>query len=494
MDYGLIFLTLSPEFVLTVSALVVLGLDLTVLKGTSRIYRMTAAAGVMAIGIFAAILLLQYYVQPVRFPLGMLVQNPLNLLVKKVILFVALTIGLLATEVRFTRNVGEYYALLILATVGMMLLVSAENLLSLFVGLELTSLSLYVLAAYNERSRESAEAGMKYFLFGGMSAAFLLFGFSYLYGLAWTLELAGLNAGLSGHAADPLLSVALIMVVIGFGFKLAAVPFHFWAPDTYQGAPVASAMLIGSASKVAGGYAFLKLLLIGFGPGGWGGNAETVTGWAPLLALLSVLSVVFGNLAALAQTSVRRLLGYSAVAHAGYLLLGFFGSETDAYHSVVFYLTVYALTTAGTFGVIAAVQGKGRDLRLEDFAGFSRKSPEMAVCLLIFILSLAGIPPLAGFVGKFYLFAAALKGDPGHLGMLTAVGIGIVMSAVSLYYYLQLLKQVFVADPVGPVLRVKAGFLGRSMILLLAFCVVVLGCVPDVFLDLITGATLTIGR
>lgn len=492
MDYGLLFLTFSPELVLTVAALAVLGLDLTALKGTSRIYRMVSASGVMAVGIFAAILLLQYYVTPVRFPFGMSVQDPLNLLLKKVILFVTLTIGLLATEVRFTRHVGEYYALLLLSAVGMMLLVATENLLMVFVALELTSLSLYVLAAYDERSREASEAGMKYFLFGGMSAAFLLFGISYLYGLSGTLDLAALREGLAGHAADPLLSVALIMVIIGFSFKLAAAPFHFWAPDTYQGAPIASAMFIGSASKVAGGYAFLKVLLMGFGASGWGGTAETVTGWAPLIALIAVISMVLGNLAALAQTSVRRLLAYSAIAHAGYLLLGFFGGDGDAQRSVIYYVTVYALTTAGAFGVLAAVQGKGRDLKLVDFAGFSRRSPEMSICLLVFVLSLAGIPPLAGFVGKFYLFAAALKGDPYNLGMLSAVAIGVVMSAVSLYYYLQLLKQVFVADPIGPVLRVKAGFLGRSMILLLAFCVVALGCAPGVFLDLVSGALVSV--
>jgi len=492
MDYGLLFLTLSPELIVTIAALVVLGLDLSVLKGTSRIYRMITASGVMALGIFAAILLLQYYVTPVRFPFGMVVQDPLNLLVKKVILFVALAIGLLATEVRFTRHVGEFYALLMLGTVGMLLLVAAENLLMIFVALELTSLSLYVLAAYGERNRESAEAGMKYFLFGGMSAAFLLFGISYLYGLSGTLDLSALQAGLGEHAADPLLSVALIMIVIGFGFKLAAAPFHFWAPDAYQGAPVASAMFIGSASKVASGYAFLKVLLVGFGSSGWGGTAETVTGWAPLIALVAVISMVLGNFAALAQTSVRRLLAYSAVAHAGYLLLGFFGSEGDAQRSVLFYLVVYSVTTVGAFGVVAAVQGKGRDLQLRDFAGFSRRSPEMAICLLIFVLSLAGIPPLAGFAGKFYLFTAALKSDPGQLGMLAAVTIGILMSAVSLYYYLQLLKQVFVVEPVGAVLRVKAGFLGRSMILLMAFCVVALGCAPDVILDLVTGALVSV--
>lgn len=493
MDYGLLLQTLAPELILTLTALGILTLDLTVMKESPRIYRMSVGAGMLAFGVFGATLAVHFYSEPVRFAEGMLIQDPLNLFVKKAILFVALVTGLIATEVRFTRNVGEFYALLILSTIGMMLMVSTENLLMLFVSLELTSLCLYVLAAYNERSRESAEAGMKYFLFGGMAGAFLLFGISYLYGITGTLHLPELAEVLRDNGGDPLLNIALVMLVIGFGFKLAAVPFHFWAPDVYQGAPVSSAMFIGSASKVASIYAFAKILWIGFPDWSWGQNgAVGGAGWAPLLILMAVASMVFGNLAALAQRSVRRLIAYSAIAHAGYLLIGLLAEPTDGFRSLIYYIVIYAFTTAGLFGVIAAVQGKGRDLNLEDFAGLSRKSPVLAICLLIFVLSLAGIPPLAGFFGKFYLFTAALKTDPKNLNLLVTVIIAIAMSAVSLYYYLQLLKQVFVVETKGPVLRTKVGFLGRSMIVLMAVAVVFFGCFPDVMLNRLTAAVIIV--
>lgn len=489
MEYGLLFRTLSPEFVLTVAALLTLTLDLTVMKDAPRIYRSTCAAGLLAVGVLGAVTCLHYFVESATLGPGMFVHNELNLLVKKAILFIALMTGLLATEVRFTRDVGEYYALIILSTIGMMLLVSTENLLMLFVALELTSLCLYVLAAFDEKSKASAEAGMKYFLFGGMSSAFLLFGISYLYGLTGTLELSLIADAMGSHGSDPLMNVALIMIVIGFGFKLAAVPFHFWAPDVYQAAPVASAMFIGSASKLASIFAFAKLLLIGFAYWAWGqGGGSLVIGWAPMLVLMAVLSMVLGNFAALAQSSLRRLIAYSAIAHTGYLLVGLLAEPTDAYRSLIYYAITYSLTTLGVFGIIAAVQGKGPDLRLQDLAGFSKKSPLLAVCLLVFVLSLAGIPPLAGFFGKFYLFAAALKSDPGSMQLLALVIIGIAMSAVSLYYYLQILKQAFVVEAKGPIVRIKVGFIGKWVIVLLAVLVVLLGCFPDLLLDPLTAA------
>lgn len=489
MDYGLLLRSLSPELVLTLAALVTLTLDLTVMKGAPRIYRCTVAAGLLAVGVLGAVICLHMVVGPVAFDDGMFIHNPLNLFVKKGILIVALMTGLLATEVRFTRDVGEYYALIILSTIGMLLLVSTENLLMLFIGLELTSLCLYVLAAYDERSRSSAEAGMKYFLFGGMSAAFLLFGISYIYGLTGTLELGLVAEAMGAAGGDPLMNVALIMVVIGFGFKLAAVPFHFWAPDVYQAAPVSSAMFIGSASKIASVFAFAKVLLVGFESWAWGQGGESVViGWAPMLVLMAVLSMVFGNLAALAQTSVRRLIAYSAIAHAGYLLIGMLAEPTDAYRSLIYYVITYALTTVGLFGVIAAVQGKGDDLQLQDLAGLSKKSPLLAISLFVFVLSLAGIPPLAGFFGKFYLFAAALKSDPDSLQLLAVVIIGIAMSAVSLYYYLQLLKQAFVMPATGTVLRIKVGFIGQWVVAMLALSVLFFGCFPDVMLDRLTAA------
>jgi len=415
--------------------------------------------------------------------------NPVNELVKKVILLLVVATGLLATEVRFTRHVGEYYALLLLAAVGMLLLVSTENLLMIFISLELTSLCLYVLTAFNEKDRTSAEAGLKYFLFGGMSAAFLLFGLSYLYGLTGEITLSGLAIALQASGGDPLLNVGLAMILIGFGFKLAIVPFHFWAPDVYQGAPVPSAVLIASASKVAGIYVFSKVLFIGFAGWEWGRGAEaSMIGWVPMVAFLAVFSMIFGNFAALRQTSVRRLLAYSAIAHSGYLLVGLLIPREQALAPLLFYVITYAVTTVGAFGVVAAVQGKGRDIALTDLAGLSRRAPLLSVCLMILILSLAGIPPLTGFVAKIYLFAEALKPDPENMRMLWVIIIGIVMSAVSLYYYLQILKQVFVAKPTGPILKVKVGFLGHSIIGLLAILVVVLGVAPEMLLNHLVSA------
>lgn len=489
MDYGLLFRSLGAEVILTVTALVVLLMDLKVLKGTPRIYRSMVAGGLLVIGCLGAVIHLNFFIEPAAFSDGMLVQNPLNLLVKKCILFVSLLVGLLAMEVRFTRDVGEYYALMILATIGMLLLSGTENLLLIFIGLELTSLSLYVLTAYDERSKVSAEAGMKYFLFGGMSAAFLLFGMSYLYGMAGSLDLPQIAGVLASKDAQPLLDVAVIMIVIGFGFKLAAVPFHFWAPDVYQAAPVPSAMWIGSVSKVGSVYAFAKILIIGLGDFAWGPGALV---WGPMLVLMAVLSMVTGNFAALAQTSVRRLVAYSAIAHAGYLLVGLLGGPVDAYASVIFYVVTYALTTIGLFAVIGALQGKGADLTFEDFRGLSRRSPLLAVSLFVFVLSLAGIPPLAGFFGKFYLFAAALMSDPDNLQLIGLVVIGILMSAVSLYYYVRLLKYAFVLEKEGAVLRIKSGFIGQSMIALLALCVVGLGCFPDLFMDRLINAVLSV--
>ncbi|MGB0582351.1 MAG: NADH-quinone oxidoreductase subunit N [Limisphaerales bacterium] len=489
MDYGLLFRSLGPEVILTVTALVILLVDLKVLKDTPRIYRCMVSGGLLAVGCLGAMIHLQFFIEPATFSEGMLVQNSLNLLVKKCILFVSLITGLLAMEVRFTRDVGEFYALTILATIGMLLLAGTENLLLIFIGLELTSLSLYILAAYDDRSKASAEAGMKYFLFGGMSAAFLLFGMSYLYGMAGSLDLPRIAGALAAKEAQPLLEVAIIMIVIGFGFKLAAVPFHFWAPDVYQAAPVPSAMWIGSVSKIGSVYALAKILFIGLGDFAWGPGALV---WGPMLVLMAVLSMVAGNVAALAQTSVRRLVAYSAVAHAGYLLVGLLGTPVDAYASVIYYVVTYALTTIGLFAVIGALQGKGPDLTLEDFRGLSKRSPLLAGSLFVFVLSLAGIPPLAGFFGKFYLFTAALLSDRNNLQLIGVVVIGILMSAVSLYYYLRLLKYAFVLEKEGAVLRIKSGFVGQSMIAILAASVVVLGCFPDLFMGRLIEAVLSV--
>jgi NADH-quinone oxidoreductase subunit N len=412
---------------------------------------------------------------------GMLVVDPLTQLVKQALLVLTVFTAILSLETTFTDHVGEFFALLLLATVGMMFLVSAEELLMIFVSLELTSLSLYVLTAFNKRSARSAEAALKYFLFGGMAAAVTLFGMSLLYGLSGATNLRAFAAALAAPAPDPLLLAAIVMTVVGFGFKVAAVPFHLWAPDTYQGAPTPSAAFIASGSKVASFFIFAKVMLLGFaGAEGSGAWKAYVPGWVPVIALIAALSLVLGNLAALAQSSVKRLLAYSAIAHAGYMLLGVMADGPAGIAALVYYVITYALTTVGAFGIVALVEQGGGD-KLADFAGLSRRAPVVALCLFVLVLSLAGIPPLAGFFGKFYLFvAAAAAGRP--LGLLWIVILALAMSCVSLYYYLKVLKAAYVTgrtDGAGP-LRPEISTL--VALVLLAVAVLVLGSVPDLLL------------
>jgi len=413
----------------------------------------------------------------------------LTQLVKQAVLLLTVFAAWLSIDSTFTEHVGEYFALLLLATVGMMFMVSSENVLLIFISLELISLSLYILAAFHKRSVRSAEAALKYFLFGGMAAAFTLFGLSFLYGLSGSIELRPIAAALRGKGLDPLLAVAMVMTVIGFGFKVAAVPFHLWAPDAYQGAPTPSAAFIASGSKVASFFILAKIMMLGFagaeGNGAWRGF---VSGWVPLLAVIAAASMLLGNLAAIAQGNVKRLLAYSAIAHAGYALLGVLTDNLQGVASLVYYVVTYALTVLGAFGVVSAVEETAGEARLTDFAGLSRRAPLLALCMMVFMLSLAGIPPLAGFFGKFFVFAAALGAEPRNLGLLWLVIFAIAMSAVSLYYYLQVLKQIYVAEahPAAPPIRATAPF--TIAVVSIAFGVVVLGCAPNLLVGKLSAA------
>jgi NADH-quinone oxidoreductase subunit N len=420
---------------------------------------------------------------------GMLVVDPLTQLVQIALLVLTIFTVLIPMESDFTEHVGEYLALILLATVGMMFLVGSEDLLMVFISLELTSLSLYILTAFDKRSIRSAEAALKYFLFGGMSAAFTLFGFSLIYGLSGSTNLREIAVAIAGKGLDPLLIVGLVMAVIGFAFKVAAAPFHLWAPDAYQGAPAPSAAFIASGSKVAGFFIFAKVLMLGFaGAEGNGAWRDYAPGWTPVVAAIAALSMLLGNLAAIVQSSVRRLLAYSAIAHAGYMLLGVMPHNGQGFAALIYYAVTYALTTLGAFGVVAAVERGTGDETLAGFAGMSRRAPVISLCMLIFMLSLAGIPPLAGFFGKFYVFSAALKGGAPDLGLLWLVILAVGTSAVSLYYYLKVAKQLYVADPPAGSGALQVPILSQITLVLLAAGVVVLGCAPALILNLIQDA------
>lgn len=489
MRYLEILKVAMPEMILVVTVLVVLSADLLSLGGLDLRFRALIGAMISSAGCLAAIGWMLALPQQANLMDGLLVLDPLNRVVKIALLGLTVCALVLSIDADFTPHMGEYFALVLLAAIGMIFLVSAQDILMIFLSLELTSLSLYVLTAFNKRSRFSAEAALKYFLFGGLSAAVTLFGLSLLYGLSGATSLAGIGAAIQGPGLDPLLALAIVMTVIGFGFKVAAAPFHLWAPDTYEGAPVPSAAFIASASKVAGFFIFARVMMLGFkGAEGSGAWHAYVPGWVPVLAIVAAVSMVLGNLAAIVQSSVRRLLAYSAIAHAGYMLLGVMSHSMAGMAALVYYVVTYGLATLGAFGVVSVVKHQTGGDTLADFAGLGRRAPLLAFAMLIFMLSLAGIPPLAGFFGKFYLFSAALATGHSDLGLLWLVVLALAMSAVSLYYYLQVLKRIYVTDAPGPVAVATTPVITQVLVTVLALGVVLLGFAPNSLVQPLTDA------
>ncbi|MEI8291370.1 MAG: NADH-quinone oxidoreductase subunit N, partial [Verrucomicrobiota bacterium] len=440
MNYLQLLQLSAPEAIVTLTVLLVLGVDLTVLRGKSLAARFNVGALLSLLGCASAALLAFTRHTDANLFNGLLVVSPSSDFVKVAILALTVFTVLISASGKFTDHVGEYLSLILLGTIALMFLVSTEDLLMIFLALEFASLTLYILTAFNKHNARSAEAALKYFLFGGMSAAFLLFGFSLLYGISGSTNLRDIAAAIAGKGLDPLLLVALVMTVIGFGFKVAAVPFHLWAPDAYEGAPTPSAAFIGSGSKVASFYVLAKIFMLGFvgaqGSAVWHGY---IAGWTPTVAVVAALSMVLGNLTAIVQSSVKRLLAYSAIAHAGYMLLGVLGNNQLSASGMMFYVITYALTTIGAFGVVAVVEDATGGDAIANFNGLSKRAPGLALCLMVFLLSLGGIPPLAGFIGKFFLFSAVVTSS-ANLGLLWLVILAIAMSAVSFYYYLRVLK------------------------------------------------------
>lgn len=503
MSYLELLKFVAPEAVVTGTALVVLVIGVATSRatavagvsaaiapkgvaGTATTTRFCALAAALGLLIaMGAVLLLPAHSAIAG---GMVVVSPLNSIFQIICLVLAFFTVLLAA--REMPNYGEYLAILLLATIGLLLLVSSEELLVIFIGLELTGLSLYLMTAFDKTDIRSAEAGLKYFLFGSTASAFTLFGLSLIYGGTGTTSLAVIGQSLEQQGLSPLLFAGIAMTLVGFAFKIAAAPFHLWAPDTYQGAPVSSAAFIASGSKVASFVVLGKIVLIGFNP--VHGSADwhaMVIGWSPLLALLAAFSILIGNFVALVQINVRRLLGYSAVAHAGYTLLGILAGGRDGFGATLFYTTTYAFTLVGAFGVVALVRRESGGDDVEDFAGLYARSPLLAGCMAMFMLSLAGLPPLAGFFGKFYLFSAAFRAGTNH-GLLWLVALALFGSLISLYYYLVVLKIIFQtpAAETPPISLFARNALPTIIILLAGFVVLFLGVMPQFLVERIVAA------
>jgi len=368
---------------------------------------------------------------------GMLVLDQLAVYFK-LLLLVASAVTIVMAKGYLERSSyggGEFNALILFATLGMMVMVSGANLASLYVGLELMALSVYVLVGYFKLESKSNEGAVKYFVLGAMSSGVLLYGISLVYGVLGTLDLETIRESLTTVPQDNLvLLLGILLVAFGMLFKVAAVPFHVWTPDAYEGAPTPITAFMSVGPKAAAFAMFLRLFAAAFEP--------QVDHWRTVLWLASALTTVYGNVAALTQSNVKRMLAYSSIAHAGYALMGLVAATSMGTWSVLMYMLVYTFMNLGAFGLVILLESKGyAGQTISDFAGLGRRHPAAAACMLIFMLALAGIPPTAGFMGKLYVFAAAVQA-----GYVKLVLIAVIMSAVSMFYYFRIVVEMYMRD------------------------------------------------
>jgi NADH-quinone oxidoreductase subunit N len=369
---------------------------------------------------------------------------------------------------------AEYYGLLLFAVAGMMLLASAGDLIVVFLALELMSLSLYVLAGLFKTRLTSGEASMKYFLLGAFATSFLLYGIALIYGATGSTDLDCIAAAARG--GDPLLLVGLAMLLVGFGFKISSVPFHMWAPDVYEGAPTSITALIATGSKAAAFAALIRVLVVALR----GAQPD----WSALLWGLAALTMTVGNVVALAQSNLKRMLAYSSIAHVGYMLMGLVAGGTPGAGAVLFYLLAYTFTTIGAFGVIGLCVRTGEEaVNVGDYAGLARRHPILAATLALFLLSLVGIPPLAGFVAKFYLFGSAVRA-----GYLWLTVLAVLNSAVAAYYYLRVIVVMYMREPDGDEVAVASTLAGGLALSIALVGIVLIGLIPAPFADLAQAA------
>ncbi len=439
-------LAILPEILLLVLAGLILGLDLFFRPSQRRSLGWVTAGGLGLI-----LLLALGFSRPGPEPTllfgGMLRQDWTAFVFILVFLFAGAMASLLSIGLSDVGRRGEYYALMVVALLGMSLMASASDLIMLYLAIESTSIPLYVLAGFIRRDDRSAESGMKYFLFGALTSTIMLYGFSLLYGFTGQTNLYVLAASLSsGQVPTAVVLVVLALVLVGFSFKVAAVPFHFWTPDVYEGAPTPITGFISTASKAAGFAVLLRVLLAVF--------PEVASSWTAVLAGVSVATMTVGNILALSQKNIKRMLAYSSIAHAGYVMIGLVALSVLGAAGLVYYLAAYIFTNLAAFGVVTLFARTAGSDEIADYAGLSRRSPFLALALLVAILSLAGMPPLAGFMAKFLVFYAAVQSGLAWLAI-----IGVLNAIVGLYYYMIVLKVVYLyrSDDEGTPIRVPRG-------------------------------------
>ena len=425
-----------PELVVTVCALLALIIE-AFRKGKGA----SLASGIVCL---AGSVIALYYMrclwnQNIQLFNGLYVIDGFGTFFKFIFLTILFLISIisLAYAAREGIGFGEYYALLLLGVLGMMVMVSSNNFVTIFIGLEVMSLAIYVLCGLVTGNLKSVEASLKYFMLGAFATAFLLYGIALTYASSGTIDVKQLAYFIKEDCFDitPAFFCGMALLIVGFGFKIASVPFHMWTPDVYEGAPTSITAYMATGVKAAAFGAFLRVFYTGFLP--------FIDDWSAILWFIAVLTMIVGNVIALVQNNIKRLLAYSSIAHAGYILVAFVTGDKVLSSSILFYLMVYAFMNIGAFSVVMLLGRKGEPNEdIESYAGLAGRHPFVALCMSIFLLSLTGIPPLAGFAGKFYIFSAAIKSHYYWLAV-----IGVLNSVVAAYYYLRVLMYMYFKEP-----------------------------------------------
>ena len=430
---------LTPYILLTVWACILLLFDLFIPKNSKGI---TAILSALGLAVTLGFTLAQIGIELTGFN-GMVTLDGFSTFVNALLLVsgllgVALAYGYVK---RMGIERGEYYTLLLFSVTGMMLMAQAADLIIVFLALELLSIPLYVLAAFARPKVDSEEAGMKYFLLGAFSTGFVVYGIALIFGATGATNLVAIVESASNGTSGLLLTIGAALVLVGFGFKVAAVPFHMWTPDVYQGAPTAVTAFMSSGAKIAGFAALLRVFATAF--------PSLAVDMTDILWALAAVTMIVGNLVAISQTDIKRLLAYSSIAHAGYILMAFvpYGNPdpeiaSTAIAAGLFYLVAYAVTNFGAWGVVIALEkSEGKGLQIDDYAGLGKKHPALAAAMTVFILSFIGFPPTLGMVGKFYLFRSVIDGGFYWLAI-----IGVLTSLVSAFYYLRVVVTMYMID------------------------------------------------
>jgi NADH-quinone oxidoreductase subunit N len=418
--------TAVPELVLALCGMAILMLGVIKRGNTYLICSMLtiAAFGLTAVFVVATTAGVGYN--------GLFVVDAFSAFIKLLVLAGSIMAVMLSVDYNHDHGLDrfEFPVLILFSTVGMMLMASASNLMTLYMGLELMSLAIYVLAAFARDERRSAEAGLKYFVLGAFASGLLLYGISLVYGFSGTMQFSGITTAMA-DGGTPGVVVGIVFVIAGLAFKISAVPFHMWTPDVYEGAPTPVTALMGTAPKVAAMALLLRTMATPFG--------HLLPQWQLLIELVSIASMILGSLAAIGQTNIKRLMAYSSIGHMGYALIGLAAGTASGIRGVLIYLITYVFMNAGTFACIIAMRRRGRSLeKISDLSGLSRTDPTLALVLAIFMFSMAGIPPMSGFFGKFYVFMAAVQS-----GLWVLAVVGVLTSVVGAYYYLRVIKVMY---------------------------------------------------